>query len=689
MDNKSNRIDDAERDDRIVPADSAKGSVEASGKDDSANKAQPKMAREAADASADNETPHTEEEREHFVDNDNAWLEDGFDDGDASKVTKTAEKAEDVEPTDVPTDATGTDDAPAEPAEPAISDQAATDTGDEADAVAKTPEELADETLVEKTVPQRRSTLLNIPSPESEVDATTQTNTTYMRRARPQEPTPFETIDAQAGGVSLQSDMPKVSDHVPMGGADAPRRRRWPLVVGAILAALLLVYAVGALYFSSHFFPNTTVNGEDVSNMTVSELSSYVTNLGATYQTKVSGQGIDFDIEGTQIGFSYDGVTYGNEAGSQISAWTWPVELTKTHEYKVNRGITFDVDKLDELIIEKVSEFNDENEPPTDATATYDAAKKQFVVVPERIGTQLSTKQVQLKCEQSVSGMAENITIEESELRQPKIRKDDTQLVATVDRSNKLLGKKIMIRVADKDAKEITSSQLKDWLVINEDRELDVNRDAIEEWVQNSVADEFNTVGNKRTYKRPDGAEIEVEGGTYGWALDNEGLTDEIEDHLKNDNTDPIDAPMSQTADSWNPDGKEWPDRYIDADLSEQHVRLYDGDEVVWESDCVSGNTTENHGTVLGVFYVQEKVSPMTLVGLDENHDGQPDYESYVTYWMPFDGGYGLHDATWRGAFGGNIYTYNGSHGCVNLPYSAAEQLYNMIDVGTVVITHF
>ena len=61
-------------------------------------------------------------------------------------------------------------------------------------------------------------------------------------------------------------------------------------------------------------------------------------------------------------------------------------------------------------------------------------------------------------------------------------------------------------------------------------------------------------------------------------------------------------------------------------------------------------------------------------------------YESHVDYWMPFYGSYGLHDAKWRGSFGGDIYTYAGSHGCVNLPYSFAQKLYNAIDYWTPVL---
>ncbi len=37
------------------------------------------------------------------------------------------------------------------------------------------------------------------------------------------------------------------------------------------------------------------------------------------------------------------------------------------------------------------------------------------------------------------------------------------------------------------------------------------------------------------------------------------------------------------------------------------------------------------------------------------------DYASPVSFWMPFNGGVGFHDATWRSSFGGTIYQYNGS----------------------------
>ena len=67
---------------------------------------------------------------------------------------------------------------------------------------------------------------------------------------------------------------------------------------------------------------------------------------------------------------------------------------------------------------------------------------------------------------------------------------------------------------------------------------------------------------------------------------------------------------------------------------------------------------------------------------------GGGSYSSHVSFWMPFNGGQGLHDATWRSSFGGSIYRGSGSHGCVNCPYSTAAVLYKYVEEGFPVIVY-
>ena len=81
------------------------------------------------------------------------------------------------------------------------------------------------------------------------------------------------------------------------------------------------------------------------------------------------------------------------------------------------------------------------------------------------------------------------------------------------------------------------------------------------------------------------------------------------------------------------------------------------------------------YDTRIGYFYIYYKQADTYLIG--------PGYKLHVDYWVPFDGGIGFHDAYWRYDFGGDIYKTNGSHGCINMPYYNAQQLYSMVTIGT------
>lgn len=122
---------------------------------------------------------------------------------------------------------------------------------------------------------------------------------------------------------------------------------------------------------------------------------------------------------------------------------------------------------------------------------------------------------------------------------------------------------------------------------------------------------------------------------------------------------------------------------HLEINLAGQNVKYIKNGNVVFSSSIVSGGP--GHRTRTGIFKINSKQRNVTLRGRED--DGS-DYESPVNYWMPFDGGNGLHDANWRGAFGGGIYISNGSHGCVNMPPAMAAQLFRLIPTGTIVYVY-
>lgn len=120
---------------------------------------------------------------------------------------------------------------------------------------------------------------------------------------------------------------------------------------------------------------------------------------------------------------------------------------------------------------------------------------------------------------------------------------------------------------------------------------------------------------------------------------------------------------------------------YILISISNQRLFAYKNRELIIESDIVTGNPNKNNDTPKGVYNMNNKSRNIYLTG--------PTWRSFVSYWMPFVANkIGMHDMTSRDKFGGEIYKYNGSRGCVNMPLDKAGQLYKEIDTTYKVIVY-
>jgi lipoprotein-anchoring transpeptidase ErfK/SrfK len=92
--------------------------------------------------------------------------------------------------------------------------------------------------------------------------------------------------------------------------------------------------------------------------------------------------------------------------------------------------------------------------------------------------------------------------------------------------------------------------------------------------------------------------------------------------------------------------------------------------------------TNVHDATPVGTWRVFNKVRNTVLTGRDANGA----WRDPVAYWMPFDGPYGFHDASWQTfPFGSPLYTTQGSHGCVHVPVDVLGSIYNWAPVGTLV----
>lgn len=209
------------------------------------------------------------------------------------------------------------------------------------------------------------------------------------------------------------------------------------------------------------------------------------------------------------------------------------------------------------------------------------------------------------------------------------------------------------------------------------------------DWAE-SLANQCDTLGKKRTFTTPYGKTCTVSGGdNIGWKIDQEALQATVAEQAPLGKIQTLAVPCSSKTNGYaGPGQRDWSARYIDVDLSQQMARMYDDSgNLIWSSAIVSGKP--GHNTPTGVYTIKGKKSPTTLIGDIDPATGQPEYESEVQYWMPFKGNsVGLHDASWQPTFGGNWWIEHGSHGCVNLPTGAAASLYGLCVSGDIVVVH-
>lgn len=458
-----------------------------------------------------------------------------------------------------------------------------------------------------------------------------------------------------------------------------------------IVPVVIVVLYIGvSVFFSMHYLPGTVINEVDASWSTAKKVASKVQEAHTNYGLKVTGDGINLDISSGDIDFSLDPQAYEEGAKKDLPGWTWPVAAFLPRTFSVTEGVLFNQDKLQSTTDATVDAYNKNATMPQDASITYDSSKKTFVAKEEKNGNAISHDLANQTVTQAVKELKNEVTFGEEQIQKPNITMSSNTIDGAIKQANALGDLEIPLMVKESKAATIDSELIRSWLSLDKDGNVVANADWVADWAINTLAKKVNTVGTQRTYTRAsDGKRVQVFGGTYGWEIDPQALTVKVCEQLAAGSSEPLEIPMKSTAEKYIHNAQDWGPRYVDVDLTEQYVIMFDEDSnIIMQSECVSGNTALNDETVTGVFYLEKKKSPEKLIGLDQDGDGLPDYESDVQYWMPFYGGYGLHDALWRNYFGENIYQFDGSHGCVNLPYYAAEILYNAIKVGDVVVVH-
>jgi lipoprotein-anchoring transpeptidase ErfK/SrfK len=112
--------------------------------------------------------------------------------------------------------------------------------------------------------------------------------------------------------------------------------------------------------------------------------------------------------------------------------------------------------------------------------------------------------------------------------------------------------------------------------------------------------------------------------------------------------------------------------------IKKQELWACEGPTPVLESKVTTGAIDKDWATPKGTWQIYAKQTNRWLSGVG--------YSVEVHYWMPFWGGYGLHDSPWQKfAYGSSLYRSQGSHGCVQIPLATMAKIFSWAPVGSTV----
>lgn len=227
----------------------------------------------------------------------------------------------------------------------------------------------------------------------------------------------------------------------------------------------------------------------------------------------------------------------------------------------------------------------------------------------------------------------------------------------------------------------VGKDQIAQWLIVGNDG-LSVSLDGENMATYCTDLAKKHDVSKKKTgqFKTTGGSVINVPVTSSGQTVDGNKLYESIAEAINNKKSATVEAVYSEAKEEETGEYVTYGGNYCEVDLTNQMVYVYKNGELVVSSQCVTGCISKGHGTPTGVYSIFSRDKDRYLRG-----DG---YKSWVNFFIPFNGGIGFHDASWRSTFGGNIYLYSGSHGCINMPYSAAKKLYENVTLDEKVIVY-
>lgn len=485
-------------------------------------------------------------------------------------------------------------------------------------------------------------------------------NEDVEQKVKNEEPEPATALEAE----------PYVIPAGVTGKKGLPVGARVGIIIGAVVAA---AYVAGVVFFSGHFLWNTSLNGVDVSGMTALQAQATIETMVQNYELQIQERENRTEtITGADIDLTYELTEIAQQVMKRQNVWLWFYDGWKNKELQLEAEVAYDREKLMTEIqnLSALQETNVVAPKEPEIVKTGDT----FTVKDGVEGTKLLFTPTHRAIRTGIRHMLAAVDLDkEGCYAKLQYTPEDHCIKEAVDYLNAVKDMEIIYQFGE-ESETLTGEQILDWIQISKNYDVTVDEEQVRSYIE-YLQDTYEIRGQVINFHTSYGQNVDItsyiRSNDLNTQTELEQLLSAIED-------------VTEETQRFERDAQEMAsvgDTYIEINLTAQHLYCYKNGSVILETDIVSGKPSTGCATPPGIYSIRSKTSPAILVGAT--------YRTPVSYWMPFNGGIGLHDATWQSAYGGNLYLTKGSHGCINLPLDVAKFIYNNYSAGdTVVLYH-
>jgi len=441
---------------------------------------------------------------------------------------------------------------------------------------------------------------------------------------------------------------------------------------------LFALYLVMAIYFNTHFYFGSKVNGIDASGKTVEGMDREMLAKSKTYKLDlVQRSGIKEQIKADEINLKYNSNVKEKIQGlkDNQNSFAWVYEIFSQKDFEIDEVVTYD-EKLLKARLDKLVAF-DSTKVIEPKNPSFKYSETGYEIQKEVMGDKVSEDKLLASIKNAILKEQPTLNFEENNLYiNPKYTSTSKEVIDTKTSLDKDIKTKITYTFTG-GTQVIDKAQIHDWITVDDNLSVLFNEDKMKSQLA-QINDKYDTYGRTRDFATSLGTTVKVSGGDYGWLVDRKGEVADLIKSIKAGQT--IAKEPTYIYKAMTHEANDIGNTYVEINLTKQHMWFYKNGKLIASTDVVTGKPTPERGTPAGVYSLKYKVRNAKLSG-----EG---YSTPVDVFMPFNGNIGIHDASWKKAFGGNIYLTNGSHGCINTPPSVAKTIFNNIDANTPIVCY-